>query len=91
MEAEEIKKQLIGEIFAEWKRSEKLHGDMPDNMFEQIVIVNEEIGEVNKAVLHYHYESGSLDEIKKELIQSTAMCLKMLMKVVDLKHKQDES
>ena len=34
-------------------RSIQNHGDMPENVFEQVVIINEELGEVNQAVQTY--------------------------------------
>ncbi len=62
----------------ELNRAKKLHPNYPFDMFRQVAIMNEEAGEVTKAVLHYHYENGSLDDIKKELIQTMAMCMRML-------------
>jgi len=40
--------------------------------------MQEEAGEVTKAVLHYAYEKGSIIDVKKELIQTAAMCIRML-------------
>ena len=65
-------------IDAELKRAEEKHPDYPKSMFRQLAIMQEEAGEVTKAVLHYHYEDGSIDNIKKELIQTAAMCMRML-------------
>ena len=56
----------------------KKHPSYPDDMFRQVAIMNEEAGEATKAVLHYHYEDGSLEDVKKELIQTAAMCMRML-------------
>jgi NTP pyrophosphatase (non-canonical NTP hydrolase) len=75
-ELERLKK--YSEIEAELKRAEKKHPDFPKDMFRQLAIVMEEAGEVPKAVLHYHYEGGSLKDIKDELIQTAAMCMRML-------------
>ena len=71
---------LTRDIADEIVKSNIKHGDMPENMFEQVVIINEELGEVNKALLHYNYEAGSIEDIRKELIQTAAMCCKMLLK-----------
>jgi len=54
------------------------HPEWPTDMFRQLAIMNEEAGEVTKAVLHYHYEQGSLEDVKSELIQTAAMCMRML-------------
>jgi NTP pyrophosphatase (non-canonical NTP hydrolase) len=70
--------QKYSEIDRELKRAENKHPNFPDDMFQQLAIIQEEVGEVTKAVLHYHYENGSIDHIKEELIQSAAMCMRML-------------
>jgi hypothetical protein len=77
------KEAFFRAISLEIDRSFELHGDLPENMFEQIVIINEEIGEVNKAILHLHYEGGNIENIRKELIESAAMCVKMLIKIMN--------
>ena len=65
-------------IDKELKRAEKIHPSWPEDLLHQVAIMNEEAGEVTKAVLHYHYEKGSLREIREELIQTAAMCVRML-------------
>ena len=75
-ELERLQKYIVIDI--ELKRAEKKHPNFPADMFRQVAIMNEEAGEVTKAVLHYHYENGGLENIKKELIQTAAMCVRML-------------
>jgi len=70
-------------IDAELIKAKQKHPDYPDDMFRQVAIINEESGEATKAVLHYHYENGSIEDIKKELIQAAAMCMRMLEKLTD--------
>ena len=65
-------------IEVELSRAEEKHPDYPVCEFRQVAIINEEAGEITKAVLHYYYENGSLEHIKKELIQTAAMCMRML-------------
>lgn len=67
---EPIKKEL--------DRAEKKHPNWPTDMFRQLAIMQEEAGEVTQAVLHFHYESGTVEHIREELIQTAAMCLRML-------------
>ena len=76
--------QKYNPIDKELKRAEKKHPAWPPNIFEQVAIVNEEAGEVTKAVLHYRRERGSLDEVKEELIQTAAMCMRMLKNLPDI-------
>ena len=76
-EYERLKKYLP--IEKELISAERKHPNYPTDMFKQIAIMNEEAGEATKAVLHYHFEHGSLDDVKNELIQTAAMCVRMLM------------
>ena len=66
------------EIQKELERAEKKHPEFPKDMFQQLAIMQEEAGEVTKAVLHYHYENGTLEHVREELIQTAAMCMRML-------------
>lgn len=70
--------QKYAPIDAELIRAEKKHPAWPPNIFEQTTILSEEAGEVAKAVLHYKREGGSIKDVKKELIQTAAMCMRML-------------
>ena len=65
-------------INIELQKAKKDHPKWPENMFEQVTIVNEELGEVNKAILHLKHEGGSLQDVKDELVQTAAMCIRML-------------
>ena len=66
------------DIESELNKAIAKHPNYPDDMFRQVTIMNEEAGEVSKAVLHYHYEDGSISDVRKELIQTAAMCMRML-------------
>jgi NTP pyrophosphatase (non-canonical NTP hydrolase) len=65
-------------VDAELKRAENKHPNFPQDMFRQLAIMQEEAGEVTKAVLHYHYEDGTIEHVKEELTQTAAMCMRML-------------
>jgi len=62
----------------ELERAKRLHPNYPENMLHQVAIINEEVGEMTKAVLQYHYEGGNVHDISVELTQTAAMCLRML-------------
>lgn len=70
--------QIIREILQELLRAEEKHPGWPECNFRQIAIINEEAGEATKAVLHLHYEKGTKDDLKEELIQTAAMCVRMI-------------
>lgn len=78
------------EIFAELDRAKKKHPNFPKDMFRQLAIMQEEAGEVTKAVLHYHYENGTLEHVKEELIQTGAMCVRMLENLPDFAQSSGE-
>ena len=65
-------------IKAELSRAEELHPDYPTNIFMQLAIMQEEAGEVAKAVLDYMEGKHGIQELKDELIQTAAMCVRML-------------
>lgn len=70
--------EKYNEIDAELQRAEAKHPNYPTDIFRQLAIMQEEAGEVTKAVLHLVYEKGSREDIRKELIQTAAMCMRML-------------
>ena len=71
------------EIEEEFERAEKKHPNFPEDMFRQLAIMQEEAGEVTKAVLEYFYEGGPLENIREELNQTAAMCMRMLIALKD--------
>lgn len=78
--------QKYSPIDTELKRAKEKHPEWPDDMFRQLAIMQEEAGEVTKAVLHYHYEKGTVDYIREELIQTAAMCMRMLENLPKTEH-----
>lgn len=78
LNSEYCKSMYPRKVDVELKKAQLKHPNFPEDMFKQVAIINEESGEITKAVLHYHDEGGSLEDIKKELIQTAAMCMRML-------------
>lgn len=70
--------QKYNEIDAELQHAKRKHPNYPSDIFIQLAIMQEEAGEVTKAALHYVYENGPLEDVKSELIQTAAMCMRML-------------
>ena len=70
--------EKYGEIDSELRRAEKQHPVFPSDMFQQLAIMQEEAGEVTKAVLHFQYENGTIENVRNELVQTAAMCMRML-------------
>lgn len=65
-------------IIAELEKAEYKHPDYPVNLFEQLAIINEEVGEINKAALHLKHENGSPTYLMEEVLQTAAMCVRWL-------------
>lgn len=73
----ELTEEIVDELF----KAEKKHPHWPTDILHQIAIVNEESGEATRAALHFHYEGGPKEELRKELIQTAAMCYRMLQNI----------
>ena len=65
-------------ILTELRKAEKKHPSWPNDLLHQMAIVNEESGEATRAALHVLYEKGSIENLETELIQTAAMCVRML-------------
>jgi NTP pyrophosphatase (non-canonical NTP hydrolase) len=70
-------------VFDELRRAEALHPYWPKDYIHGVAIVAEEAGEAVKAALEYVYEGGKLEELRKELTQTGAMALRMLIDLED--------
>lgn len=72
------------EVMSELANAIEKHPLWPTDMIHQWAIVQEEAGEVQKEVLQLMYETSAaetpdkLTRIRKEAIQTTAMCLRFL-------------
>lgn len=70
--------EAIQKIQEELVKAESKHPFWPTDILHQIAIVNEESGEATRAALQYQNEKGELKEVQTELIQTAAMCIRML-------------
>ena len=72
------KEEIYISIESELIRAKEIHPNYPVDRFLQFTIMQEEAGEVAKAVNDFHFGKGSLEDVKTELIQTAAMCVRML-------------
>ena len=66
------------EIREELGRAEAKFPLWPVDAIHGAAIVAEEAGEVVKAALHFSYDSGHIDDLRSELIQTAAMAIRFL-------------
>ncbi len=65
-------------IDRELKRAIRKHPNFPNDIFKQLAIMQEEAGEVTKAVNDYAFFGAGIKDVRDELIQTAAMCVRML-------------
>lgn len=69
---------VIKEVTKELERAQAKFTAWPTDVIHAASIVNEESGELIRAALQYHYENGDIEELRKEAIQTAAMCVRFL-------------
>lgn len=69
---------IIDETVAELNKAEAKHPSWPEDVVHQVSIMNEESGEAIRAALQIVYEDGNIKDLKTELIQTAAMCFRIL-------------
>jgi NTP pyrophosphatase (non-canonical NTP hydrolase) len=72
-------KTIINYVVAELESAKKKFPKMESyDIVHQVAVMNEEAGESIKAALQLYYEKGTIEELKKELIQTGAMVFRIL-------------
>lgn len=76
---------IIDDIHEEYCRAIKKWPEWPTDLIHQVAIMIEESGESMRDALRYQYDEGAtLDDLRKELIQTGAMVVRCL---INLKEK----
>jgi hypothetical protein len=65
-------------IELELERARGIYPAWPDDIVHAVSIVAEESGEAVQSALNYYYHGDSLDKLQTELIQTAAMCIRVL-------------
>ena len=70
--------EIIGEVLDELLRAETKYPDWPADLIHQVAIMQEESGEAIRAALNHVYHGEPLADVREELVQTAAMCLRCL-------------
>jgi len=84
--------EMINEVFKELVRAETIYPGFPIDPLHALAIVQEEVGETQKAVLQACYQphKSNSEEVKKEAIQMAAMALRFLINLDMYQYKPGE-
>lgn len=66
-------------VIQELDRAEEKHPSWPDDVIHGAAIVCEEAGEVIKAAFDLTYSVATEEQLEKELVQTAAMAVRMLL------------
>ena len=69
---------IIVDIVAELRRAEEKYQEWPADLIHQVAIMQEESGEAIRAALNHVYHGEPLADVRAELVQAAAMCLRCL-------------
>ena len=72
------KSRTLVDILREVNRAEMKHPEWPDDIIHAVAIVAEESGEAVRAALNHMYHGGAIDEVRTELVQTAATCIRAL-------------
>lgn len=72
---------ICDEIYDELLKAMTQHPKFPADLIHQIAIMSEEAGEAVRAANLAVHESGSIDDVRKELVQTAAMCVRCLLNI----------
>ena len=70
--------EIIGDVLDELCRAEAKYPDWPTDLIHQVAIMQEESGEAIRAALNHVYHGEPIEDVRAELVQTAAMCLRCL-------------
>ncbi len=69
---------IYNDIAQELTFAKQQHPNYPTDIFRQLAIMQEEAGEVTMAVNDLESGKSTIVHVRKELIQTAAMCVRMI-------------
>lgn len=70
--------EIYQSIDKELKSAKVKYPNWPKDIIHQVSIMNEEAGESIRSALNHFYDNEPIIELKNELIQTAAMCIRCL-------------
>ena len=73
--------KVLDEIVAEYERARRLYPVWPADVIQAVALMMEEAGEATQAANNYYWghKEGTLLMLRKEVIETAAMCLRILL------------
>jgi len=81
---------IITEVFEELQRAEEKFPGFPEDPIHAAAVLAEENGELQKAVLQWTYEGGSVKDVREEAVQTAAMALRFLYNFSKMKTRPSQ-
>jgi len=69
---------VYNDVIDELNNATRKYPNWPTDMLHAVAVVNEESGELTRAVLNHVYHGDSIEDIRLEAIQTTAMAIRFL-------------
>lgn len=75
--------KIVTEVLAELERATRKFPTWPDDPLHAVAVLNEEVGELNKAVLQQVYEphKNPAGAVRSEAVQAAAMALRFIASI----------
>jgi NTP pyrophosphatase (non-canonical NTP hydrolase) len=77
-ENETVHPRIMLDIIYAVEKAEEKHPHFPIDIVHQSAILAEESGELVQAALDYYYHNGDRDNVKKEALDTIAVCIRIL-------------
>lgn len=77
-EIKQKRERIFLAIQRELANASKKHPKWPIDIIHASAIVSEESGELTRAALHFSYENGTIEDAKKEAVQTAVTAIRFL-------------
>lgn len=77
--------EICLEILDELSRARTKFPNFPRDLIHRVAIVNEESGEAVQAAVQAMYEGGQVSQVREELIQTAAMCVRAIQSIDEIR------